>query len=806
MILAAFLLPVVSCSKGGNDGPDTPDKPDNPSISIPTTDIVLSDTDKQKAIYFTTNTAWTAKMEKPSTWCRITPVSGSPGLGLIEVDADINDTYDDRSVKIVLTAGGKNTPITITQRKKGALILTNPSYRNISYAGQTIDVELKTNLDYEIKPKDTWVEVVKTKGLSTYGLQFYIYENKEYGTRNTEVVIKDKASNIADTLKIEQLGSGIVISKGEGTLARTLGKEVMDTITVLVIEGPIDAADITAMYKQMPLLACLDLGKAIIDKIPDFAFTEDVLIGTEAPYISDYKKTLRKITLPSTLKEIGNCAFARCPIEEIVIPNTVISIGIGAFAQCHEASGTLIIPGSLKTIKMWSFWDCKKLTELTIKEGVQSIEKRAFSGCQGFKGDLIIPNSVESLGEAAFVLCDGFDGKLVVGSGIRKMDRNVFSLCNGFINLILKDGITVIGEGAFGYGFTGTLTIPNSVTSIGKGAFSGCYGFTGSLTIPSSVTSIGASAFAGCSGFTGTLIIPNSITSIESGTFRGCSGFTGTLTIPNRIISIGATAFQGCSGFTALTLSNSITFIGNSAFRDCVGFSGGLIIPNSISAIEDYTFAGCRGFTGDLVIPGNIKSIGKNSFKDCTGFTGTLTIPNTVTSIGEYAFSGCSNLSGTLSIPNGIQKISPYSFEKCSGFTGALNISSGVISVGKGAFAGCYGFEGTLNIPNSITIIEERAFSGCSGFTGALIIPNSVTSIGECAFASCTGFTSVKPMSKTPIEIPEYQIPHEDGGFRPTSPFYDVVDNLIVPKGSIGAYRNSNWGQSFKNISDDNSL
>jgi hypothetical protein len=94
-------------------------------------------------------------------------------------------------------------------------------------------------------------------------------------------------------------------------------------------------------------------------------------------------------------------------------------------------------------------------------------------------------------------------------------------------SLVLEEGITHIGNAAFlNEDFKGSLTIPNSVTSIGNYAFKECSGFTGSLTIPNSVTTIGDEAFRDCSGFTGSLTIPNSVTTIGDYAFENCDGLT----------------------------------------------------------------------------------------------------------------------------------------------------------------------------------------------------------------------------------------------------------------------------------------
>ncbi|MBQ0130220.1 MAG: leucine-rich repeat domain-containing protein [bacterium] len=152
------------------------------------------------------------------------------------------------------------------------------------------------------------------------------------------------------------------------------------------------------------------------------------------------------------------------------------------------------------------------------------------------------------------------------------------------------------------YGFTGSLTIPNSVISIGEYAFYYCYSFTGSLTIPNSVTSIGEYAFYSCYGLAGSLTIPNSVTSIDRNAF-GNNDFSSIAVDPNN-------PYCYSEGNAIIRKSDKVLLVG------CKN----TVIPNDINGIGDYAFLGCSGMTG------------------------SLTIPNSVTSIGDYAFYGCSNL------------------------------------------------------------------------------------------------------------------------------------------------------------------
>ena len=203
-------------------------------------------------------------------------------------------------------------------------------------------------------------------------------------------------------------------------------------------------------------------------------------------------------------------------------------------------------------------------------------------------------------------------------------------------------------------GLTGSLVIPNTVITIGTGAFAFCSGFT-SLTLSESLTSIGGQAFYECTGLQGDLTIPNGVTSIQGATFWSCTGLNGTLTLPDALTYIGSNAFEDCHFTGQLILPNTLETISDWAFKNN-NFTGDLIIPNSVTGLKEGVFEGCSGFNGDLVIPGSFPSFYPDVFKGCSNIQNIYYYATTLPTLSGGAtvdniFSGISG-STPFYVPN----------------------------------------------------------------------------------------------------------------------------------------------------------
>jgi len=367
-----------------------------------------------------------------------------------------------------------------------------------------------------------------------------------------------------------------------GTLPTLITKGEKDQITHLTLTGNLNGTDIRFIRemagrnvnneKTSGKLSVLDLSQA------------NIVAG--GGYFTDYTYITNdslEIVHNTSGNIIDDHVFQRCTgLTEIFLPASITSIGKSAFEDCTGLT-SLTIGNNVTSIGISAYRRCTGLTSLTIGKNVTSIGFGAFQFCKGLTS-VLIPNSVTSIQNYAFGFCSGLTS-VTIGSGVTSIGNSAFNPCPRLQKfrvseentsycqldgvLYSKDKTTLI---ACPNTKTNEYIIPNSVTSIGNGAFSSCRLLT-SIMIPKSVTSIGDYAFSGCDGLT-SITIPNSITSIGSGAFSNCDGLT-SITIPKSVTSIGAYAFSRssikqihCEALTPPSLGSSEPFTIDSDIKD----------------------------------------------------------------------------------------------------------------------------------------------------------------------------------------------------------------------------------------------
>lgn len=371
---------------------------------------------------------------------------------------------------------------------------------------------------------------------------------------------------------------------------------------------------------------------------------EDYEYENDYPWM-DYRDSIQTIVIGDQITQIGRNTFPWTACSTIKFGKNVRSIGARAFYGCRNLNGDLTLPDS-----------------------VQTIGAGAFQGCEKLSGDLTIPDSVVEIGEGAFRDCKNLNGTLTLGKNLRTIGKEAFSGCAFTGSLTIPEGVTEIADSAFGAGiplkkygmFTGTLTLPSTLKTIGASAFSYA-DFSGELLIPDGVTSIGANAFEECDGFGGTLSLPDSVKTVGEWAFYLCKGFTGLklsagltkieklsfahmyglkteVVIPEGVTEIGESAFQ-CSHMPSVRFPSTLKKIGKEAFYFSLNCK--IAFPDGLEVIEDEAFALCN-VKSAVILPASIKSIGKKAFDSDWSYGKHNDIP-----LGAYFLGAAPQLVGT---------------------------------------------------------------------------------------------------------------------------------------------------------------
>ena len=280
-------------------------------------------------------------------------------------------------------------------------------------------------------------------------------------------------------------------------------------------------------------------------------------------------------------------------MTSVTIPNSVTFIGSSAFRECSGLT-SVTIPNSVTSIGNGAFYRCSGLTSVTIPNSVTFIGNSAFRECSGLTS-VSIPNSVTSIGNSAFYYCIGLTSVNIPNS-VTSIENWAFSYCSGLTSVTIPNSVASIGNSAF-YRCSGltSVTIPNSVTTIGESAFANCSSLN-SINVASGNTHYSSidgvlynyvqDTLIECPGARTSLTIPNSVTSIGNNAFFYCRGLT-SITIPNSVTSIGNDAFGECRGLTSIKCLASIPpSIGDNSFQN-ISDTCTLTVP--CSSLEAYT-------------------------------------------------------------------------------------------------------------------------------------------------------------------------------------------------------------------------
>lgn len=516
------------------------------------------------------------------------------------------------------------------------------------------------------------------------------------------------------------------------------------------------------------------------------------------------------VTIPDTLENkaivsMGESAFRASEIPSVVIGNNVKKIGKNAFYDCANLN-QVVFSKSVVEIGESAFSLCGSLKRIEIPDTLTTIKKDAFGTYNGTKmygksgsaaevyanesglvfvalngqksGDYYYEdyNDVDQQGirivsyegtakeitlntlegrkvlavkEAAFSNNKTLE-KLTVSDAVKTIEKNAFSYCSALKTLILNEGLQEIESGAFSNTGVESVSIPNSVQSVGGYTFSSCKGLK-KVTTGTGITQIPYSFVSSCNMLE-SVEFKGVINKIESNAFSGCSNLK-EITIPESVTEIGFSIFEGCGSIRIFgktgsyadqyAKANNLVFINENTKR-----SGEYYYDVVMDGVKLVSYAGTNTTLSlpDVLEGKPVTEIGTSMFRDNKQLEKVVFGKN-VKRVGKYAFNWCSKLSN-LVLNQGLEEIDTYAFQY-AGIT-ELKLPDSLTKLGKDTapydfvysniFEGCSALK-SVEVGVGLKSLPQGTFTGCYMLRKALVPENvqSIAGVNEDgdAFSGC---------------------------------------------------------------------
>ena len=384
-----------------------------------------------------------------------------------------------------------------------------------------------------------------------------------------------------------------------------------------------------------------------------------------------YADKVTKIVIGDGITTIPNSCFREMTrVTTVTIGKKVASIGMQAFRECSSLT-SISIPASVKTIKSDAFYLCSALKSVTfdgssslteiengvfaeagletiaIPEGVTTIDSYAFADCKQLK-TITLPDSLTTIYSNAFVDCENLTSlniprnlyNIVIGAFDRcfklshlELDRNV-TYSDAFRSLPIESIVVTHDLDTF-TGFNGcntlnSVTLPDTIKTIGDSAFSGCTSLK-EINWPASLTTIGKYAFFG-SGLTD-VVLPDTVTTLDSSAFG--SKYLKSFHLNDNVTELPARCLASSSNLTDVYLGNVKT-LGTEAFAECTSLVK-IDLPDTLETIKDRAFQACTALEG-IMIPASVTEIEFSAFSQCSSLRAVYFLGD-APKMGNYMFN-----------------------------------------------------------------------------------------------------------------------------------------------------------------------
>lgn len=549
--------------------------------------------------------------------------------------------------------------------------------------------------------------------------------------------------------------------------------------------------------------------------------------------------SLTEISLPDLTTSIGAYAFAECSSLKNVNfseNSQLINIGQNAFRSCaalveFTAPKTLVNLGKpsttdtvLVTTSSYTFYNCKSLKKADLSScAVENIAMYTFESCDALE-TVLLPQELKGIGQYAFRNCFKLS-EISLPEGLVTLNAQAFSGCGQYFEKTgLKTGLK-------------SITVPSTVTTIGKSVFENCAAleeatvkstsvgenmFLGcvslkKVTIGAETESIKALAFSGCKSLAEVNMQSNVLAEIGKGAFQNTA--ITEFTVPDTVDTLGAgTAsatgakdgiFYGCSQLATVTIGINVETIPDCMFADCESLSSVVFKENGkVKMIGRMAFFNCRSLK-EIVLPSTLTQLGYTgaSYTSSTTYVSTfegcesllsISLPEGVTKIGQGLFKNCTSLEKVTFAANTLGFIASNAFFGCSSleeFVFPANVESN-FTLGASAFSGCSSLE-SITLPDNVKTIPDNAFLDCVSLETVLMRSDAAGTVGASAFAGCVklknvtlsdGITQIKQKAflncaaLEQITLPQSLIKLGNGSTTSNAGYGNVFENCVSLK------------------------
>ena len=391
-----------------------------------------------------------------------------------------------REGEIIFKSGDIVETVKVYQAGEAVLLLSKNEF-TVSEAGETISVDIKSNVEFGIQMPDAdWIkEDASGRGMSSHTLKFVVTENETSETRSAEIVFYDKNSDLKNTLKVTQNGGRVVTLVEAGSLKELFMVDYLNISKVKIV-GPINGDDI---YYLRKMLGASTFSEADWGKLTTLDLSESRIVeGGGYYYVRDsYKMYTRNDIMDDKMFE--ECAN----LQNIILPDNIIYIYYSVFQGCKKLE-TIKIPDSVIYVGRWAFENCEALTSVTIGKGVTKIGSSAFRDCWNMTSLFI--SDLSAWCKIDFESGDShpFGNTKLSGSVSEYVVGKIYLENEELTELVIPEDITEIKQCSFfGCGNIKKVIIHDQVTSMEE-AFINCFGVT-SVIIGKSVTNVNSNFF-----------------------------------------------------------------------------------------------------------------------------------------------------------------------------------------------------------------------------------------------------------------------------------------------------------------------